>query len=125
MTDDIVVVREAEAKGDAYSRGYDRFAGMDADLAADADPAYFSDSAAWANHVLPTLRCMSGYRDDGYGTWQVDGEIALVENGDEDDEPAEAVTMLASDLQSEVVDAWYEGAYAAIDDAIDGRGTRP
>jgi hypothetical protein len=68
---------------------------------------------------------MSGYRDAGYGTWQIDGEIALVQNGDEDDEPAEAVAMLASDLQGEVVDAWYEGAYAAIDDAIDGRSTRP
>ena len=125
MIDDIVVVTEAEALGEAYTRGYDRFSGMDAEIAEDVDPAYFTDSAAWANHVLPTLRCMSGYRDRGRGTYQVDGTIALIRDGDELDEPADADVILASDFQGAVVDAWYNGVYAAIDDAIDGREVRP
>jgi len=125
MTDDIIVVREAEAKGEAYSRGYDRFSGMEADLAADTDPSRITDSAVWTNHIAPTLRCMAGFRDAGFGTWQVDGPIALVADGDEGDEPADAEIIQAGDFHGEVVDAWYQGAYAAIDDAIDGRGTRP
>lgn len=125
MTQDIVVVTEAEALSEAYTRGYDRFSGMDAEIAEDVDPAYFTDSAAWANHVLPTLRCMSGYRDSGMGTWQVDGEVAVIQDGDEGDEPAGATTMLASDFQDRVVDAWYNGVYAALDDAVDGREVRP
>jgi len=125
MTETIVVVEEAEALAHAYGRGYDRFAGIDADVAADTDPSRITDSAAWANHIAPTLRCTAGYRDSGYGTWQVNGSIALVEDGDEGDHPADAVVMDAADFHREVVEAWYDGAYAAIDDAVDGREVRP
>jgi len=124
MSETIVVVEEAAALDDARARGRSRFAGLDPDVAADADPSRITDSAAWANHIAPTLRCLAGFRDAGYGTWQVDGPIALVADGDEGDEPADAEIVQAGDFHGEVVDAWYQGAYAAIDDAIDGREVR-
>lgn len=124
MSETITVVEEARALDDAYTRGYERFSGMDSEIAADADPSRITDSAAWANHIAPTLRCLAGYSDGGYGTWQIDGDIALIVDGDEGDHPAEAEVMEASTFHREVVDAWYDGAYAAIDDALDGREAR-
>jgi len=118
MSETIVVVEEAAALDDARARGRSRFAGLDPEIAADTDPSRITDSAAWANHIAPTLRCLAGFRDDGYGTWQVDGEIALIADGDESDNPADAELMPASAFHRHVVDEWYEGAYAAIDAAV-------
>jgi hypothetical protein len=125
MTETITVVEEATALDDAYGRGYSRFSGLDPRVAEDAEPARITDSAAWANHIAPTLRCMAGFRDGGHGTWQIDGDIALIVDGDESDHPADAEVIQASMFHQDVIDAWYEGAYAAIDDALDGRGERP
>ncbi len=118
MTETITVVEEVEALDHAYSRGYDRFAGLDPEIAADADPSRITDSASWANHIAPMLRATAGFRDGGMGTWQIDGRIALIEDGDEADHPADARLMPASTFHREVVDAWYEGAYAALDAAV-------
>jgi len=117
MTQDIVVVEEAWSKDEAEAMGHRRFRGMEIP-APHVDPVEpFHDSAQWANHVLPTLRCMAGFRDSGHGTWQIGGEIALIEDGDESDQPADAVKMQAGNYLGELVDAWHQGAYRAVEQA--------
>jgi len=117
MTQDIVVVEEARSKDEAEAMGFRRFEGMEIP-APHVDPVEpFHDSAQWANHVLPTLRCMAGYRDSGHGTWQIGGGIALIEDGEESDQPADAVKMQAGNYLGELVDAWHQGAYRAVEQA--------
>lgn len=119
MTDNITVVRETHALDEAWEMGYERFSGIDPELAADVDPSRITDSAAWANHIAPTLRCLAGHRDSGYGTWTEDGQIALIPVGNEDDRPTDGVVTTASEFHRSVVDTWYNGAYKALDTAAE------
>lgn len=117
MTDTIPVVREADARDEAEQRGYDKFEGMEAEIAEDADPHRITDSAWWANHALPRLRAMAGAKDDYGGTYTDHRDVAMIPVGCEDDRPAEAEVVNSQQLFRTLVDDWFEGAYRAIEEA--------
>jgi len=120
MSETIPVIREAEAKDEAEAMGYRKFEDVEPELAEDVDPAGISDSAWFANHLLPRLRCMAGFEDNVGGTYNVSREVALIPTGCEDDRPSEAERLDSDDVYRELVDCWYEGAYRALDDAREG-----
>jgi len=115
MTETIPVIREAEALDEAEAMGRAHFADLPGDVADVADPAHVTDSAWWANHELPRLRAMSGYADRHGGTFTEVREVAVIPDGCEDDRPAEADVTTSDRLHEELVSAWFEGAYQAID----------
>jgi len=117
MSDTIPVVRESHARDTAEQRGYNKFQGMEAEIAEDADPHRITDSAWWANHALPRLRAMAGAKDDYGGTYTHHREIALIPVGCEDDRPAVADVINSHRLFQELVDDWFSGAYRAIEQA--------
>ena len=81
------------------------------------DLAPFRESAAYANHVLPTLRAAAGFSDAGQGTYQETRQVAAVTPGCEGDRPADARLTTSDRLLDVLVDAWDRGAH----DAVDGR----
>lgn len=121
MTENIAVVKPYYATGEAYNMGYRRFSGIDGDETEDFDLSPFKSSAEWANNVAPSLRSMAGYDDGGHGTYAHDRQVAAIEAGAEEDEPAEATLTRASYLFSELVEAYDRGAY----DAASGRDPDP
>ena len=114
---EIAVVKPQYAVEEAYSMGYDRFEGVDADTEGDFDFAPFTDTSAWANIVLPSLRAMSGFADAGHGTYQEHRQVAAILPGDEEDEPAEAELYGAQSMLNVLVDAYRKGAYDAAEGA--------
>lgn len=119
MTDTIAVVRMALALEDAYAMGYDRFEGMDAEAAEGFTFAPFTDSATWANTVLPSLRARAGFEDSGHGTYRVDRQVAVIAEGDEDDEPADAELVFTQWVFGRLVDEYRRGAHDAADAAVE------
>ena len=111
MTEDIIVVREAHALDEAEAMARRRYSDLPDVAVASDDFCVRTDGAEWANHIAPTLRCLAGYRDSGMGTWGVNGEIALIPDGCEDDRPSEATVMKASVFVSKVHQAYREAAY--------------
>jgi hypothetical protein len=117
MTEEIAVVKPYYAKERAYNMGYERFEGMAGEEQERFDLAPFQSSAAYANHVLPSLRAMAGHDDRGYGTYTENRKVAAIKPGCEEDTPAEAQLTEAKYLLDELLDAWSAGAY----DAAEGR----
>lgn len=111
MTEDIIVVREAHALDEAEAMAQRRYSDLPREVVASEDFVVRTDGAEWANHIAPTLRCLAGYRDSGMGTWSVNGEIALIPDGCEQDRPSEALTLKASVFVSDVHKAYRETAY--------------
>ena len=71
-------VTEEELLREAYEMGYTRALDVSAELPDDHDRAIeevsrgfegYTGGASYANNVLPTLRAMAGYEDDGHGTY--------------------------------------------------------
>jgi len=118
MSDTITVVCECDAKDEARSMGYRRYADMDAAMIVEAWPIEYTTHGSWDSHIEPTLRCLAGYDDAGYGTYQQRQEVALIENGDESDHPAYAVILNSSHLLDELISTWQEGAHRAVCDTI-------
>jgi len=118
MTEEITVVCECDAKDEAHSMGYRRFADMDAGAIVEAWPIPYQEHGSWDSHIEPTLRCLAGYGDSGYGTYQQRQDVARIEDGDEADHPADAVVLSSSWVLDELVDAWYNGAHQAVCDTI-------
>jgi len=118
MTEDITVVCECDAKDEARSMGYRRYADMPAADIVASWPLEYASHGSWDTHILPTLRCLSGYDDAGYGTYQQRQDVALIEDGDEADMPTDAVVLSSSWVLDELVDAWYSGAHQAVCDTI-------
>lgn len=119
MTDNIAVVKPYYLKEEAYRMGHSEF--EDTDLGPDADPdlSGFTDSARYANHVLPDLRAMSGFEDNKGGTYTVNRRVAAIKPGCEEDEPAEAELTEAQYVFEELVSAWRMGAYDGMEDTYD------
>jgi hypothetical protein len=117
MSDDsqIAVVKPYYQIDEAYKMGYNRFVGGET-VGEDEDPEihHFYDTAAYANHVLPRLRSMAGYNDTGPGTYTVERQIAAIEPGCEEDEPAEARLVQSRFLFKTLSDAWERGAIDAL-----------
>jgi len=109
------VVPAAQTLGEAYAMGYDRFTGADpvrADVFEQVDA--FKQSASWANNVAPLLRSLSGYADEGHGTYQTPRAVVVVPDGNEDDLPRTGSSRPANAVYETVVDAWQNGAMDAL-----------
>jgi len=63
MTEDITVVCECDAKDEARSMGYRRYADMHAADIVASWPLEYASHGSWDSHILPTLRCLAGYED--------------------------------------------------------------
>jgi len=118
MSDTITVVCEVDAKDEAHSMGYRRFADMDAGAIVEAWPVPYTEHGSWDRHIEPTLRCLAGYDDAGYGTYQQRQEVALIRDGDEADHPTDALLIDSMHLLDEITDAWYNGAHQAVCDTL-------
>lgn len=117
---EVAVVRLAYRIEEAYSMGHDEFSEVEADSAEDVEFSYFTDSARWANVVLPRLRAMSGYGHRGRGSSHtVQRQVAVIHSGCEEDEPAEADLRECFRILDAMIDAYRMGA---IDAAV---GTPP
>lgn len=111
MTDTIPVVYEAEALHEAEELARKEYQDIPL-VALEADQFRVrTDSAHWANGIAPTLRCLSGFGDSGYGCYQQDREIALVPTGCGDDRPAEAELLRAQQFSRDVFQAYRDQAY--------------
>lgn len=67
---------------------------------------YFTDTATYANVVLPRLRELAGFDDSGVGTHTVDRTIVAT-----DDRHSEPFEVNASDVLDGMVDAFIAGAH--------------
>jgi len=118
MSEEITVVCEVDAKDEAHSMGYRRFADMDAGAIVEAWLIPYQEHGSWDTHIEPTLRCLAGYDDAGYGTYQQRQEVALIRDGDEADHPTDALLIDSMHLLDEITDAWYNGAHQAVCDTL-------
>jgi len=118
MTEEITVVCECDAKDEARSMGYRRYADMDAAMIVESWPLEYASHGSWDTHILPTLRCLAGYGDSGYGTYQQRQDVALIQDGDESDMPADAVVLDSGHLLDDLVVSWQDGAHTAVTDTL-------
>jgi len=118
MSDTITVVCEVDAKDEAHSMGYRRYADMDAAEIVESWPIHYTEHGSWDTHILPTLRCLAGYGDNGYGTYQQRQEVALIQDGDESDMPADAVVLNSGHLLDDLIVSWQDGAHTAVTDTL-------
>jgi len=118
MTEDITVVCEVDAEDEARSMGYRRYADMPAADIVAAWPLEYASHGSWDTHILPTLRCLAGYADRGYGTYQERQDVALIQDGDEADMPADAMILDSGHLLDDLIDAWHSGRHQAITDTL-------
>jgi predicted lipid-binding transport protein (Tim44 family) len=119
---DVAVVKPYYLVEKAYRMGHERF--KDAEVPEDDTDlheslSHFKEYAKWANTIAPKLRAMAGYADGGHGTYQQHRQVAAIHEGCEEDEPAEADLMDASDLYSTLVEAWDTGALDGYEDTFD------
>lgn len=113
MSETITVVTEADALDDAYQMGYSRYESMPADEIA-ANRVQPTEHGIDDKHILPSLRAVAGFDDIGVGTYNSSQEIALIENGDESDNPATAVKMRSEAFLDHVIRSWRKGAFDAM-----------
>jgi len=118
MSEYITVVCECDAKDEARSMGYRRYADMAAAEIVAAWPVHYTEHGSWDTHILPTLRCLAGYGDSGYGTYQQRQEVALIRDGDESDMPADAVVLDSGHLLDDLIVSWQDGAHTAVTDTL-------
>ena len=118
MTENITVVCECDVLDEARSIGYRRYVDMAAADIVAAWPLGYASHGSWDSHILPTLMCLSGYADGGYGTYQERQDVALIQDGDEADMPTDAIILDSSHLLDDVIDAWCNGAHTAVTDTL-------
>ena len=119
MSETISVVRPAYALEEAYRMGHDEFSDLRGEETENFEFRYFTDTARWANHILPKLRAMAGYADTAGGTYTDERRIAAIHPGCEEDTPAEARLIDGHHLFRSLVDAYRTGAYDAVEDTYD------
>ena len=119
MSETISVVRPAYALEEAYRMGHDEFSDLRGEEAENFEFRYFTDTARWANFILPKLRAMAGYADTAGGTYTDERRIAAIRPGCEEDTPAEARLIDGHHLFTSLVDAYRTGAYDAVEDTYD------
>jgi len=118
MTENITVVCEVDAKDEARSMGYRRYADMPAADIVAAWPLEYASHGSWDSHILPTLRCLAGYGDRGYGTYQERQDVALIQDGNESDMPADAMILDSGHLLDDIIVSWQDGAHTAVTDTL-------
>jgi hypothetical protein len=118
MSEDITVVCECDVLDEARSMGYRRYADMPAADIVAAWPVHYTEHGSWDRHIEPTLRCLAGYEDRGHGTYQYRQEIALIQDGDEADMPADAIILDSSHLLDDLIVSWQDGAHTAVTDTL-------
>jgi hypothetical protein len=118
MTEEITVVCECDAQDEARAMGYRRYADMAAGEIVEAWPIEYASHGSWDTHILPTLRCLAGYDDAGYGTYMQRQEVALIRDGDESDMPADAIILDSAYLLDDIIASWQAGAHTAVMDTI-------
>jgi len=118
MTENITVVCECDAKDEARSMGYRRYADMPAVDIVEAWPLEHASHGSWDTHILPTLRCLAGYDDAGYGTYMQRQDVALIQDGDESDMPADAIILDSGQILGSLIDAWHNGRHQAVADTL-------
>jgi len=118
MTENITVVCECDAKDEARSMGYRRYADMPAADIVEAWPLEYASHGSWDSHILPTLRCLAGYGDRGHGTYQERQDVALIPDGNESDMPADAIILDSGHLLDDLIDAWHSGRHQVITDTL-------
>lgn len=119
----------------AYDWGYDEFVGIDVDgdfrvhgsghdslepedVVREYDPYMITDSARYANIILPGLRQMSGYADAGAGTYAYTRDVVAVGQGVAHQYVTEGDEVASSELLDEVVSKFFEGANEAVEDKV-------
>ena len=118
MTEDITVVCECDVLDEARSMGYRRYADMPAADIVAAWPLEYASHGSWDSHILPTLRCLAGYGDRGHGTYQERQDVALIQDGDEADMPADAIILDSGHLLDDIIVSWQDGAHTAVTDTL-------
>jgi len=118
MTEDITVVCECDVLDEARSMGYRRYADMAAEEIIATWPVHYTKHGSWDSHILPTLRCLAGYGDRGHGTYQERQDVALIQDGDEADMPADAIILDSGHLLDDIIVSWQDGAHTAVMDTI-------
>jgi hypothetical protein len=118
MTEEITVVCECDAHDEAFSMGYRRYADMTAKEIVESWPIHYTEHGSWDSHIEPTLRCLAGYDDAGYGTYQQRQEVALIEDGNEADMPADAMVLNSGHILDELTNSWQNGAHTAVRDTL-------
>ena len=117
---DVAVVKPYYLLAEAYRMGHSEFEPLDEPPEdEEMDLAPFHDGARYCNHILPKLRAMAGYADSGHGTYQEHRQVAAIHTGCEEDEPAEADLMAASEVFEQLADAWNTGALDGWSDTYD------
>jgi len=119
----------------AYDWGYDEFVGIDVDgdvrvhgsghdsleledVVREYDPYMITDSARYANIILPALRQMSGYADAGAGTYAYTRDVVAVGQEVAHQYVTEGDEVASSELLDEVVSKFFEGAHDAVEDKV-------
>jgi len=105
----------------AYDWGYDEFVGVSEDpddYPGEYDAYLFTDSARYANIILPGLRQMSGYADAGAGTYAYTRDVVAVGQGVAHQYVTEGDEVASSELLDEVVSKFFEGAHDAVEDKV-------
>lgn len=122
--DDAPVIDLDKAAADAYRMGYRRFADFADGLTQEEqdehppDTSHFKESATWANHTNPRLRCMAGFADpSGMGTWTGRRLVVVLRAHEIDDEPAPGSVVESPHIADLLVDWWDRGAYDALEGA--------
>lgn len=114
MPEEIAVVKPYYAKEEAFKLGREEFSGIQDREGFDLSP--YKSSARWANTVAPRLRAMAGFEDStGKGTFTGNRKVAAVKPGCEEDTPAEAELVEARHIHEELVEAFDNGAFSAVD----------
>lgn len=95
------IINTDEIRRDAYEYGYDRFEFGDPVPREEIDMSFFTDTAEYANTVLPRLRRLAGFGDSGFGTYTEVRDVIGVSQ--------EAAAELAADagwIDADVIDSW-------------------
>jgi len=118
MSEDITVVCECDVLDEARNMGYRRYADMPAADIVASWPLEYASHGSWDSHILPTLRCLAGYGDRGHGTYQYRQDVALIQDGDEADMPADAIILDSGHLLDDLIVSWQDGAHTAVTDTL-------
>jgi len=125
-TTDVETILIPEVMRDAYDWGYERFHLALADkrdltdsereeVAINLD--LYTQSAEWANNILPALRAMAGYSDPmGVGTYTtLEGDLEVIDPERYEDRDVKRIEGRAEDIAPEIldglVDEFFQGAW--------------
>lgn len=111
MNTDSINVTEQKLR--AFKYGQEEFSDSGLDPA-DVDFAGYSSTAHYANIVMPYLRELAGFKDDGHGCYQTRVEVVPV-GIDSDVHGGEPIG--SEHILDEIVASFYEGVYHVLEQA--------